>query len=238
MAVAHLERTVMTMTESLSSDTDREQLTETTGNPHIESGPREAVNHPGIDGTWHHYGALEWWDPENLYGDDYARPICPVSECATGEAHECRTICERIDVDRGIRDKFIDVAGKVGGGWYCGLHGWFRVFDYPREDESDTTQQTLIADGGTVEDDIDREAYGGAVNSDVSYFRDSGRSIDYPVIRGVTCHKCGSVEVWQPMQTMDMPMMYRCLGCGETAPTDDFDRYVDTDIEGGEFDAE
>lgn len=69
--------------------------------------------------------------------------------------------------------------------------------------------------------DIDRDEYGGPVNSDVSYFRGSGGIVDYPLVDS-TCHRCVSSEVYQPMQTMDMPMVLRCLRCGLVAPTGDF----------------
>ncbi|WP_435062369.1 hypothetical protein [Halobaculum sp. EA56] len=101
-----------------------------------DSGPREAQAHPGIHGTYYRYGNLEWWHPENLYDSDYQRPICPVNECATGEPHECRTIAERIEVENG------------SGAWLCKLHGHFRVFEYPRDDGTETEQAQLVADGG------------------------------------------------------------------------------------------
>lgn len=85
--------------------------------------------------------------------------------------------------------------------------------------------------------DIDRDSRGGPVNSDVSYFRDTDAVIRYPVIQGVSCHQCGSGEVYQPMQTADMPMIYRCLWCGEVAPTRDFDRCVDPRADREEIEA-
>lgn len=36
-----------------------------------------------------------------------------------------------------------------------------------------------------------------------------------PAIARCSCPQCGSGEVWQPMQTLDMPMMLECLRCGE-----------------------
>lgn len=83
------------------------------------------------------------------------------------------------------------------------------------------------ADGGRAEaarSGIDRENYGGPVDSDVSYFRDSGAVIRYPAVTGVTCHACGSGAVYQPMQPMDLPMILRCLHCGEVAASNDFER--------------
>lgn len=70
---------------------------------------------------------------------------------------------------------------------------------------------------------IIRDEYGGPVDSEVSYFRNAGVPISFSVIGGVSCHKCGSDEVYQPMQTMDMPMLYDCLKCGVTAPTSEFE---------------
>lgn len=91
--------------------------------------PREVAAHHGIDGTWHHYGALDWW-PQDRW-QDYDHPICPVTQLAyTDEKAECRTICQRVT----------DEDGR--GAWYCGLHGVFRVFEYPR-DRPETEQTTL-----------------------------------------------------------------------------------------------
>lgn len=83
---------------------------------------RECVLGPDISGSYHHYGHIEWLHPDALYGDDYARPVCPVSQLgSTDEKAECRGIAERITDEQGR------------GAWYCGWHGSFRVFDYPRQ---------------------------------------------------------------------------------------------------------
>jgi len=168
----------------MSDDSEQKELVETEGHPLIHKGAREAVMHPGIDGTWHHYRTLEWWDPENMYDDDHARPICPVDECASGEPHECRTICERKDVDTEIADDFVDVEGPVGGAWFCRLHGWFRVFAHPREQSSETAQQKLIPDGGSVEDENEQYA--------VHQCYDCGLGLTNQNPDRVTCDNCGS----------------------------------------------
>jgi DNA-directed RNA polymerase subunit RPC12/RpoP len=67
-----------------------------------------------------------------------------------------------------------------------------------------------------------RDECGGPVDSEVSYFRNAGVPIRFPVINGVRCHRCGSPEVYQPMQTMDMPMLYDCLKCGKKSPASRF----------------
>lgn len=69
----------------------------------------------------------------------------------------------------------------------------------------------------------------GEVNSDVSYCRGTDALVRYHVLEGVTCHQCGSGEVYQPAQAMDMPMVLSCLRCGTTAPSSDFDRVGDHD---------
>ena len=63
---------------------------------------------------------------------------------------------------------------------------------------------------------------GGPVNSDVSYLRDSDYLCRFNVRRGVICPVCGSGEIYQPMQAMDMPMLLRCLRCGTMQPSSDF----------------
>lgn len=62
----------------------------------------------------------------------------------------------------------------------------------------------------------------GAVDSEVSLLRDTGYLAQYPVRSGACCPQCGSGEIWQPMQTMDMPMYCGCLRCGEHAPSSEF----------------
>lgn len=109
---------------------------ESSGSYRDRAPAREVVNHPGTNGTWHHYGNLEWWDPERLYDTEYACPICPVSEMASGtDGDECRMICKRIFVK------------QVGGAWYCGLHGWFRIFEYPRTIQRTEQSKLIVADG-------------------------------------------------------------------------------------------
>ncbi|WP_135306343.1 hypothetical protein [Haloarcula amylovorans] len=95
---------------------------------------REQAAHPGIDGTWHHYGRLPWWSPEDLYDDGYARPQCPATIASSPGGHKCGVICERINDDEGR------------GAWFCFQHGDFRVFDWPRE--SGRTEQTLLTEVG------------------------------------------------------------------------------------------
>lgn len=100
---------------------------------------RECIEGPDIHGSYHHYGHLDWWAPEDQYDGEYARPTCPVSQLGcVDEPAECTRVAERITDDEGR------------GAWYCGWHGTFRVFDYPRERQRNSPgeQQTLIADGG------------------------------------------------------------------------------------------
>lgn len=68
---------------------------------------------------------------------------------------------------------------------------------------------------------------GGPVHTDVSYFRDTEYLVYFTVCSGVTCHQCGSGEVYQPMQTLDMPMNLRCLSCGAIEPSGNFDTVND-----------
>lgn len=60
--------------------------------------------------------------------------------------------------------------------------------------------------------------------TEVQYHRQEGYVFRLPVISGAVCHGCGSGEVVQPMQNMDMPMTWKCLRCGLYAPTEEFDR--------------
>jgi uncharacterized protein (DUF983 family) len=71
---------------------------------------------------------------------------------------------------------------------------------------------------------MDDRNRGGPVNSDVSYFRDTPGVIHVRVDTGVTCHRCGSGEVYTPMQTADLPTIRACLRCGERAATTEFDQ--------------
>ena len=82
---------------------------------------RECVMGPDISGSYHHYGHLKWWAP-NEWTSDYRRPECPVSQLGSTEKKaECTRIAERVT----------DEEGR--GAWFCGWHGSFRVFDWPRE---------------------------------------------------------------------------------------------------------
>lgn len=62
-----------------------------------------------------------------------------------------------------------------------------------------------------------------SVNSDVSYFRDTDSIVSFHVLDKVICHNCGFGEVYQPGQTMAMPMVYACLGCGVVSPSGEFE---------------
>lgn len=96
---------------------------------------REAVQHPGIGGTWHRHGHLRWWDAPDAETDTiglwdrYERPECPVDTTAVG-GDRCRLICERVT----------DQDGR--GAFRCPHHGVFRVYEWPRE-ERQTDQATL-----------------------------------------------------------------------------------------------
>lgn len=98
-----------------------------------ETVQRECIEGPDISGSTHHYGHVEWMYPDQLYDDDYARPICPVSQlgCVDRPA-DCRRIAERVT----------DEEGR--GAWFCGWHGVFRVFGYPRNQAESTEQQSLM----------------------------------------------------------------------------------------------
>jgi hypothetical protein len=61
--------------------------------------------------------------------------------------------------------------------------------------------------------------------NEVHWHRKNGFTLRFNVMRGVSCHKCGHNEIVKPGQTMDMPMHFKCLGCGENAPSFDFDHY-------------
>ena len=93
---------------------------------------RECVMGPDISGSHHHYGSLHWWPPGEWTGD-YERPECPVSQLgSTDRKAECTRIAERVT----------DEDGR--GAWFCGWHGSFRVFDYPRQQVAKTEQQSLM----------------------------------------------------------------------------------------------
>lgn len=60
------------------------------------------------------------------------------------------------------------------------------------------------------------------VNTDVATFRDTKYLTYFSVKRARRCPQCGSGEVYQPMQTMDMPMNLSCLRCGTHAASSNF----------------
>lgn len=92
---------------------------------------RECVMGPDISGSYHHYGHLNWWEPDE-WNYDYRHPECPVSQLgSTDEKAECTQIAERVT----------DEDGR--GAWFCGWHGSFRVFGYPRRTAAETAQQSL-----------------------------------------------------------------------------------------------
>lgn len=62
------------------------------------------------------------------------------------------------------------------------------------------------------------------MKADIDYCRDSEWVLYLPVRKGVTCPDCGSGEVIQPPQTMDMPVKLTCLRCGRYGPSGGFDR--------------
>lgn len=65
------------------------------------------------------------------------------------------------------------------------------------------------------------------VNTDVAAFRETKYLVQFSVSERRICPKCGSGEVYQPMQTMDMPMKLSCLRCGNHAPSNDFNHTDD-----------
>lgn len=90
---------------------------------------------PDITGSWHNYGFIEWTEP---WEGDYLHPECPVTQLGSAdEPVGCWRIAERLT----------DSEGR--GAWRCPWHGHFRVFDYPREQVSESEQTTLVTDGGT-----------------------------------------------------------------------------------------
>lgn len=50
--------------------------------------------------------------------------------------------------------------------------------------------------------------------NELHFHRENDYVLPYNVIPGTTCEQCGSGEVHQPMQTMDLPMWVECLRCG------------------------
>lgn len=54
---------------------------------------------------------------------------------------------------------------------------------------------------------------------DVQHFRDEQHIVHANVKRGAICPQCGSGEVYQPGQTMNMPMIWKCLRCGLSEPS-------------------
>lgn len=67
--------------------------------------------------------------------------------------------------------------------------------------------------------------------NEVHWHRKNG--FTYPMLakEDVSCHNCGHHEVIQPGQTMDMPMQYKCLGCGTHAPSFMFDHVETGELE-------
>jgi len=61
------------------------------------------------------------------------------------------------------------------------------------------------------------------MRDEILFFQDREGRARAAVTPGVTCSMCGSGEVYQPLQTMDIPMTMECLNCGKTAPTKEFD---------------
>jgi len=49
---------------------------------------------------------------------------------------------------------------------------------------------------------------------EIDVYRDGRYVVRLPAVSGVTCDVCGSGEVTQPPQTLNMPMWQRCLRCG------------------------
>lgn len=97
---------------------------------------RECLMGPDISGSYHHYGHLTWWGADE-WGDEHRRPECPVSQLGCVDwAAGCGRIAERIS------------DGDGRGAWFCGWHGSFRVFDYPRQNGTETQQQTLVSSTG------------------------------------------------------------------------------------------
>lgn len=84
-----------------------------------------------------------------------------------------------------------------------------------------STGNELCADGGM---ERPSEVMDPDVNSDVSAFRDTKWPVLFPVRGGVTCHRCGSGEVYQHTQTLDMPMELSCLNCGLIDASAEFNR--------------
>lgn len=60
------------------------------------------------------------------------------------------------------------------------------------------------------------------VDSDASAFRDTSYAVSHHTTPGLTCPRCRTGEVWQPGQTLDTPMIFRCLRCGLSDPAATF----------------
>lgn len=88
-------------------------------------------------------------------------------------------------------------------------------------DDARSMHHELRADGGM---ERPSEVMDPDVNSDVSALRDTKWPVLFPVRPGVTCHRCGSGEVYQHTQTMDMPMKLSCLRCGLIDASGEFNR--------------
>lgn len=59
---------------------------------------------------------------------------------------------------------------------------------------------------------------------DIDHCRGTRFVVHAQAIPQTTCPRCGSGEVHQPMQTMDMPMRWECLRCGHMNMSGGFDR--------------
>ena len=53
-------------------------------------------------------------------------------------------------------------------------------------------------------------------------YRGTKYVLRYTVLSSFACNRCNSEEVYQPAQTLDMPMKVKCLRCGEMAPRGEF----------------
>lgn len=68
------------------------------------------------------------------------------------------------------------------------------------------------------------ELFGEApVQTEASAYRESEFKCRFPVKKDAKCPKCGGFEVYSPMQTMDLPMIRRCLGCAYIGPDEEFE---------------
>lgn len=61
------------------------------------------------------------------------------------------------------------------------------------------------------------------VETEVSALRDTKFLVRYHALAGVICPDCGSGEIYQPMQTCDMPMHLKCINCNASKPAQEFE---------------